>query len=171
MMDEMASLLGGRVSEALTFGEVSTGALNDLERATKMAYSMVAYYGMGETTGNISFYDSTGQSDYAMTKPYSEQTAEKIDAEAKKILEQAYQMAEKVLTENSEGLTRLAERLLEKEVVFTEDLVDIFGKRQKDIAKEMEESAKNAAPTVECGTEAESQAESESEEPATTEQE
>ena len=171
MMDEMASLLGGRVSEALTFGEVSTGALNDLERATKMAYSMVAYYGMGETTGNISFYDSTGQSDYAMTKPYSEQTAEKIDAEAKKILEQAYQMAEKVLTENSEGLTRLAERLLEKEVVFTEDLVDIFGKRKKDIAKELEEAAKNAAPTQECGIEAEPQAESADEAPAATEQE
>ncbi|MBR2050017.1 MAG: ATP-dependent zinc metalloprotease FtsH, partial [Rikenellaceae bacterium] len=75
MMDEMASLLGGRASEALNFGEVSTGALNDLERATKMAYSMVAYYGMGNTTGNISFYDSTGQSDFAMTKPYSEETA------------------------------------------------------------------------------------------------
>ena len=164
MMDEMASLLGGRVSEALTFGEVSTGALNDLERATKMAYSMVAYYGMGETTGNISFYDSTGQSDYAMTKPYSEQTAEKIDAEAKKILEQAYKMAEKVLTENSEGLTRLAERLLEKEVVFTEDLVDIFGKRQKDIAKELEEAAQNPAPTQECGAEAEPQSESANEE-------
>ena len=149
LMDEMASLLGGRVSEALNFGEVSTGALNDLERATKMAYSMVAYYGMGEGTGNISFYDSTGQSDFAMTKPYSEQTAEKIDAEAKALLEKAYAMAEKVLTENSEGLTRLAERLLEKEVVFTDDLVDIFGKRKKDIAKELAEAAQNAEPTME----------------------
>ncbi|MBQ8864359.1 MAG: ATP-dependent zinc metalloprotease FtsH [Rikenellaceae bacterium] len=149
MMDEMASLLGGRVSEALNFGEVSTGALNDLERATKMAYSMVAYYGMGSQTGNISFYDSTGQSDFAMTKPYSERTAEKIDAEAKALLEQAYAMAEKVLTENNEGLTRLAERLLEKEVVFTDDLVDIFGKRKKDIAKELAEAAQNAEPTME----------------------
>ena len=152
MMDEMASLLGGRASEALNFGEVSTGALNDLERATKMAYSMVAYYGMGESTGNISFYDSTGQSDFAMTKPYSEQTAVKIDTEAKALLEQAYTAATTILNENREGLTRLAERLLEKVVVFTDDLIDIFGKRKKDIAKELEEAAKNNEPTLESGT-------------------
>ncbi len=152
LMDEMASMLGGRASEALNFGEISTGALNDLERATKMAYSMVAYYGMGETTGNISFYDSTGQSDFAMTKPYSEQTAIKIDNEAKALLEKAYATATQILTENQEGLTRLAERLLEKEVVFTDDLVDIFGKRKKDIAKEEEEAAKNNDPIEEEGS-------------------
>ncbi|MBR2451735.1 MAG: ATP-dependent zinc metalloprotease FtsH [Rikenellaceae bacterium] len=152
MMDEMASLLGGRASEALNFGEVSTGALNDLERATKMAYSMVAYYGMGNTTGNISFYDSTGQSDFAMTKPYSEETAVKIDAEAKAMLEEAYNTATQILRDNQEGLTRLAERLLEKEVVFTDDLVDIFGKRKKDIAKELEEAAKNNDPIEESGS-------------------
>ena len=152
MMDEMASLLGGRASEALNFGEVSTGALNDLERATKMAYSMVAYYGMGDTTGNISFYDSTGQSDFAMTKPYSEETAVKIDAEAKAMLEEAYNTATQILRDNQDGLTRLAERLLEKEVVFTDDLVDIFGKRKKDIAKELEEAAKNNDPIEESGS-------------------
>ena len=84
MMDELAAMLGGRVSEQINFGEVSTGALNDLERATKMAYAMVAYYGMSEKVGTISYYDSTGQSDMALTKPYSELTAQQIDAEAKK---------------------------------------------------------------------------------------
>lgn len=83
MMDELAAMLGGRVSEQINFGEVSTGALNDLERATKMAYAMVAYYGMSEKVGTISYYDSTGQSDMALTKPYSELTAQQIDAEAK----------------------------------------------------------------------------------------
>jgi cell division protease FtsH len=117
-----------------------------------MAYSMVAYYGMGNTTGNISFYDSTGQSDFAMTKPYSEETAVKIDAEAKTMLEEAYNTATQILRDNQEGLTRLAERLLEKEVVFTDDLVDIFGKRKKDIAKELEEAAKNNDPIEESSS-------------------
>jgi cell division protease FtsH len=107
---------------------------------------------MGNTTGNISFYDSTGQSDFAMTKPYSEQTAVKIDAEAKTILEEAYNTATQILRDNQEGLTRLAERLLEKEVVFTDDLVDIFGKRKKDIAKELEEAAKNNDPIEESSS-------------------
>ncbi len=142
MMDEMASLLGGRVSEQFTFGEISTGALNDLERATKQAYAMVAYYGMGKKVGNISYYDSSGQSDMGFVKPYSELTAQEIDHEAKAILERAYAMAQEVLTTHSEGLKQLAELLLEREVVFTEDVERIFGRRKKDILKEAEATAK-----------------------------
>ena len=129
LMDEMASTLGGRVSEQLTFGEISTGALNDLERVTKQAYAMVAYYGMSEKVGNLSFYDSTGQSDMAFTKPYSNQTAEAIDKEARALIDEAYRMAEQVLTEHREGLQALAELLLEREVIFTEDVERILGKR------------------------------------------
>ena len=133
MMDELAAMLGGRVSEQINFGEVSTGALNDLERATKMAYAMVAYYGMSEKVGTISYYDSTGQSDMALTKPYSELTAQQIDAEAKNTIAEAYAMAAEVLRSHADGLKELAELLLEREVVFTEDVERIFGKRKKDI--------------------------------------
>ena len=129
LMDEMASTLGGRVSEQLTFGEISTGALNDLERVTKQAYAMVAYYGMSKKVGNLSFYDSTGQSDMAFTKPYANETAEAIDSEARALIDEAYRMAEEVLTEHSEGLKALAELLLEREVIFTEDVERILGKR------------------------------------------
>ncbi len=129
LLDEMAATLGGRVSEQLTFGEISTGALNDLERVTKQAYAMVAYYGMSERVGNLSFYDSTGQSDMAFTKPYSNETAETIDKEARALIDGAYAMAEQVLTEHREGLTALAELLLEREVIFTEDVERILGKR------------------------------------------
>lgn len=156
MMDEMAATLGGRVSEQLTFGRVSTGALNDLERVTKQAYAMVAYYGMSEHVGNMSYYDSTGQSDMSLTKPYSELTAQQIDAESKQIVVQAYAMAEKVLREHAEGLKELAELLLQREVVFTEDVERIFGKRKKDIERERRESAASAEPapgtTAEAGT-------------------
>ena len=130
MMDELAAMLGGRVSEQINFGEVSTGALNDLERATKMAYAMVAYYGMSEKVGTISYYDSTGQSDMALTKPYSELTAQQIDAEAKNTIAEAYAMAAEVLRSHADGLKALAELLLEREVVFTEDVERIFGKRK-----------------------------------------
>lgn len=129
LLDEMAATLGGRVSEQLTFGEISTGALNDLERVTKQAYAMVAYYGMSERVGNLSFYDSTGQSDMAFTKPYSNETAETIDKEARALIDGAYALAEQVLTEHREGLTALAELLLEREVIFTEDVERILGKR------------------------------------------
>ncbi len=145
MLDEMASLLAGRASEKFTFGEISTGALNDLERATKQAYAMVAYYGMGQKVGNISYYDSSGQSDMGFVKPYSELTAQEIDHEAKAILEKAYSMAEEVLTKHSDGLKELAELLLEREVVFTEDVERIFGKRKKDILKEEEHRASEQA--------------------------
>ena len=147
LMDEMASTLGGRVSEQLTFGEISTGALNDLERVTKQAYAMVAYYGMSEKVGNLSFYDSTGQSDMAFTKPYANETAEAIDSEARALIDRAYQMAEEVLTEHSEGLKALAELLLEREVIFTEDVERILGKRP------------SAQPTEEKGEEPTAQAE------------
>ena len=131
MMHEVASLLAGRASEQLNFGAISTGALNDLERATKMTYAMVSYYGMSEKVGNRSYYDSTGQSDYSFAKPYSEQTAEMIDTEAKALLDKAFTMATEILTTHRAGLTELAELLLEKEVVFSEDLERIFGERKK----------------------------------------
>ncbi len=146
LMDEMASTLGGRVSEQLTFGEISTGALNDLERVTKQAYAMVAYYGMSEKVGNLSFYDSTGQSDMAFTKPYANETAEAIDSEARALIDEAYRMAEEVLTEHSEGLKALAELLLEREVIFTEDVERILGKRP--MAQPTEE--KGEEPTAEA---------------------
>lgn len=129
MMDEMSSTLGGRAAEVISFNSISSGAQNDLERVTKQAYAMVCYFGMSEKVGNLSFYDSSGQSDYSFTKPYSEKTAELIDNEIKTLIEVAYQRAEKVLRENAKGHHILAERLLEKEVLFTEDLEEIFGKR------------------------------------------
>ena len=129
MMHEMASLLGGRASELLTFGEISTGALNDLERATKMSYAMVSYYGMSDAVGNRSYYDSTGQSDYSFSKPYSEETSVLIDKEAKALIDKAFAMATEILSTHKSGLTELAELLLEKEVVFSEDLERIFGAR------------------------------------------
>ena len=145
LMDELAATLGGRASEELTFGRVSTGALNDLERVTKQAYAMIAYYGMGEKVGTLSYYDSTGQSDYALSKPYSERTAEQIDDEARELIDKAYEQAKEVLRTHADGLRELAELLLEREVVFTEDVERIFGKRKKDI--EREERERKAAET------------------------
>jgi AFG3 family protein len=129
LLDEMCSALGGRAAEELIFGRISSGAQNDLEKITKQAYAMVSYFGMSEKVGNVSFYDSTGQSDYSFTKPYSEKTAELIDEEVKKIIDAQYKRAKKILKENAEGHKKLAERLLEREVIFSEDLEDIFGKR------------------------------------------
>lgn len=136
MLDELCATLGGRASEELNFGKVSTGALNDLERVTKQAYAMVAYFGMSEKLGNLSYYDSTGQTEYALTKPYSEKTAELIDEEAKRIVEEQYQRALNILKANKEGLTKLAELLLEKEVIFSEDLEQIFGPRKSADSEE-----------------------------------
>ncbi len=131
MLDELASLLAGRIAEEKFFGHVSTGALNDLERVTKMCYAMVAYYGMSEEVGSMSYYDSTGQSDMAFTKPYSERTAQQIDDEVRALIAKARKMAEDVIDEHREGLVQLAELLLEREVVFTEDVENIFGPREK----------------------------------------
>lgn len=130
MLDEMCAALGGRASEQLNFGKISTGALNDLEKVTKQAYAMVSYFGMSEKIGNISFYDSQGRGDYSFTKPYSEKTAELIDVEVKRIIDEQYQRALHILNEYKEGLTVLAKRLLEKEVIFTDDVEEIFGKRK-----------------------------------------
>ena len=129
MLDEMTAALGGRAAEQVIFGKVSTGALNDLEKVTKQAFAMVAYFGFSKKLGNISFYDSTGQQDYAFNKPFSEKTNEIIDTEVKSIVEQSYERGIKILTENKEGLEKLANILLEKEVIFGEDLEHIFGKR------------------------------------------
>jgi cell division protease FtsH len=130
MLDELAATLGGRAAEELIFNMISSGAQNDLEKVTKQAYAMVCYFGMSDKVGNISFYDSSGQSDYSFTKPYSEKTAEQIDQEIKKLIEDAYIRAKKVLKENAEGHKILAKRLLEREVLFSEDLEEIFGARK-----------------------------------------
>ena len=140
MMDELASLLAGRVAEEKFFGHLSTGALNDLERVTKQCYAMVAYYGMSEEVGSMSYYDSTGQSDMAFTKPYSERTAQQIDDEVRALIAKARAMAEKVIDEHRDGLVQLAELLLEREVVFTEDVENIFGKRKGKVADETPKS-------------------------------
>lgn len=129
MMDEMCAALGGRASEEIVFDEVSTGALSDLEKVTKQAYAMVSVYGLNDKVGNISFYDSTGQSDYAFQKPYSEKTAELIDTEVKAIIDNAYERTKKILKDNRDKLDKLAQLLLEKEVIFKEDMQDIFGTR------------------------------------------
>lgn len=129
MFEELVATLGGRAAEEVIFGKISTGALNDLEKVTKQAYAMVTYYGLSKKIGNISFYDSTGQQEYAFNKPFSEKTNELIDEEISEIVESAYKKAVQLLKENKEGLSKLAEQLLEKEVIFGEDLEKIFGKR------------------------------------------
>ena len=129
LIDEMCSLIGGRVAEEMITGQPSTGALNDLERLTKMAYGMVTYYGMSDKVGNLSFYDSTGARGYELTKPYSEKTAELIDKEVKDLVQMIHDRTLKILTDNKEGFLALAAILLEKEVIFAEDLENIFGKR------------------------------------------
>ena len=129
MYDEMTAALGGRASEEINFGKVSTGALNDLEKVTKQAFAMVTYFGLNKEIGNLSFYDSSGQQEYSFHKPYSEKTAETIDKEISKLVEGAYQRAKDLLTENKANLEKLAHLLLEKEVIFSEDLESIFGKR------------------------------------------
>ena len=129
MMDEMASALGGRAAEELMIGQISTGAMNDLEKVTRQAYAMVAYLGMSEKIGNVSFYDSSENSGFNIGKPYSETTAQLIDREVKRIIDSAYDTARKVLKENKEGFLKLANQLLDKEVIFADDLEVIFGKR------------------------------------------
>ncbi len=145
ILDEMAYALGGRASEELVFGRISTGALSDLEKITKQAYAMVSFFGMSEKVGNISFYDSSGQSDFGFTKPYSEKTAELIDQEVNLIIAESYIRAKEVLKNNMKGLTELAELLLEKEVIFSEDLERIFGKRTADILKDEQAAAAKTA--------------------------
>ncbi|MBS4014569.1 MAG: ATP-dependent zinc metalloprotease FtsH [Bacteroidetes bacterium] len=153
IFDDITATLGGRAAEEVIFGKTSTGALNDLEKITKQAYAIVAYFGLNKKLGNISYYDSTGQSEFSFTKPFSEKTAETIDEEVRNIVEAAYQRAKKILLENKAKLVELAELLLQKEVIFREDLEGIFGKRPfaevqyqekkvKEIAEEKSKTAK-----------------------------
>lgn len=132
MLDEMCSLLGGRAAEQVALGNYSTGAQNDLERAYKQANAMVTIYGLSDKIGHVSYYDSSGQNEYAFSKPYSEKTAEIIDEEIKEIVENQYNRAIQILSENQDKLTALANKLLEKEVIFREDLEEVFGKRAWD---------------------------------------
>lgn len=129
LVDEMISLLGGRAAEELVFGQVSTGALNDLERVSKQAYAMVVYYGLDKKIGNVSYYDSTGQQEYSLTKPYSEKTAQDIDEQVHGLIETCYDKAKGILSEHRNQLDELAGLLLEREVIFTEDVERILGKR------------------------------------------
>ena len=128
LLDEMCMALGGRAAEEIIFGKISTGALSDLERITKMAYSIVSVYGMNKNIGNVSFYDSK-QSDYNFTKPYSDSTAEKIDSEVKRIVDNAYNRTKKLLIEKRKQLEKIANKLLEKEILFQTDLEELIGKR------------------------------------------
>ena len=131
MMDEMCSLIGGRVAEEIINGEPSTGAQNDLERLTRMAYGMIQYYGMSDKVGAVSFYDSTGARGYDITKPYSEKTAEVMDAEVKKLVGEIHDKVLKLLTDHKEGFLQVAALLLEKEVIFAEDVEAILGPKVK----------------------------------------
>jgi len=132
MLDEMCATMGGRAAEKVIFDKISTGALSDLEKVTRQARAMVTIYGLNDKLGNITYYDSTGQSDYNFSKPYSEETAKVIDFEISKLIEEQYQRAIHILETNREKLTRLANILIEKEVIFKDDLENIFGKRPFD---------------------------------------
>jgi len=145
MLDEMCATLGGRAAEKVVFDKISTGALSDLEKVTRQAKAMVTVYGLNDTIGNITYYDSSGQSDYNFSKPYSEDTAQKIDREISVLIEGQYYRALKLMEDNKEKLTTLAERLLEKEVLFKDDLLTILGKRPFD--KEEEAKDDNKAVT------------------------
>ncbi|AZA72744.1 ATP-dependent zinc metalloprotease FtsH [Chryseobacterium indoltheticum] len=148
MLDELCATLGGRAAEQVIFNNISTGALSDLESVTKRAQAMVTIYGLSPNIGNISYYDSSGQSEYSFGKPYSEETAKKIDVEIKSIIENQYQRAVQILTDNKDKLDALATKLLEKEVIFREDLEDIFGKRAWD-PELTERPVTNTIPAVE----------------------
>ena len=142
LLDEMCMALGGRAAEEIVFGKISTGALSDLERVTKVAYSMVTIYGMNNKIGNISFFDSK-QSDYNFTKPYSEATAETIDAEVRKLVDEAYVRTKKLLLDKQDKLEILARELLKKEIIFQSDLERLIGKRPFDKPTTYEAYTKN----------------------------
>ncbi|MEO6347134.1 MAG: ATP-dependent zinc metalloprotease FtsH [Aquaticitalea sp.] len=148
MLDEMCAALGGRAAEKVIFGKISTGALSDLEKVTKQARAMVTIYGLSEKVGNLTYYDSSGQNEYGFTKPYSEQTAELIDNEISNIIEEQYQRAIKLLEEHKDKLTLLAEVLLEKEVIFKDNLEKIFGKRAYEKEEILEIQKKPLTETI-----------------------
>ena len=128
MLDEMCATLGGRAADEFFLGKITTGASNDLERVTKQAYAMVVYFGMSEKLPNLNYYDSSGQ-DWGFTKPYSEETSRMIDQEVQRIITEQYERAKKILSDHAEGHNKLAQVLLEREVIYTEDVEHIFGKR------------------------------------------
>ena len=132
MLDEMCATMGGRAAEKVTFDRISTGALSDLEKVTRQARAMVTIYGLNDKIGNVTYYDSTGQSEYSFSKPYSEETAKTIDKEISMLIESQYERAIKILEENKDKLNQLADILIEKEVIFKDDLETIFGKRTFD---------------------------------------
>jgi len=140
ILDEMCAALGGRAAEKVMFNNISTGALSDLEKVTKQARSMVTVYGLSDKIGNLTYYDSSGQNDYGFTKPYSDVTAQVIDKEISSIIENQYQRAIKLLKKHKKKLIELADFLLEKEVIFKEDLVRIYGERPFDIKTAIKES-------------------------------
>ena len=148
MLDEMCATLGGRAAEQVVYNNISTGALSDLEKVTKRAQAMVTIYGLNDKIGNISYYDSSGQSEYNFGKPYSEHTAKTIDEEISKLIENQYQRAIRILTENKDKLEALADKLIEKEVIFKEDLEEIFGKRawEPEVAVTSKKEDQNSAP-------------------------
>ena len=161
LIDQLISLLGGRASEEIVFGEVSTGALNDLERATKMAISMITYYGLDEKIGNLSYYDSSPNRDYSFGKPYSEKTAELIDQRVRELIDDVYNQAKQILLDNREKLDKLAKILIDKEVIFREDVEEIYGPRQWDdgiegikdmVNKKDEDKTKDADSTTTTDT-------------------
>ena len=155
----MCATLGGRAAEELFLGKISTGASNDLERVTKQAYAMVAYFGMSERLPNLNYYDSSGQ-DWGFTKPYSEETSRIIDTEVQKIINEQYERAKSILSTNKKGHDQLANVLLEREVIYSEDVEAIFGKRpwisrseeileQEEKAKEKKEEENKTETTTE----------------------
>ena len=158
LFDEMTATLGGRAAEEVFFGKISTGALNDLERVSKQAYAMIVYYGLDEKIGNVSYYDSTGQQEYSMTKPYSEKTAQEIDERVHLLVEDSYKRAKKILQDNYEKVEQLAKLLLEREVIFTEDVQNILGDRPfQSQDKESVASESEQVPDTEEHTDTEQQ--------------
>ncbi|MDQ1088171.1 MULTISPECIES: ATP-dependent zinc metalloprotease FtsH [unclassified Siphonobacter] len=149
LIDEMCMTLGGRAAEEVVFGKISTGALSDLERVTKMAYSIVTVYGMNEKLGNISFYDSKGNNEYSFNKPYSEETSRIIDEEVRLIVDAAYERTKALLTENLKALEIIAQQLLDKEVLFQSDLEELIGKRpfEQETSYQAYMKGKESAPT------------------------
>ncbi|MGY6561306.1 MAG: ATP-dependent zinc metalloprotease FtsH [Luteibaculaceae bacterium] len=167
ILDEMCAALGGRAAEKVMFNKISTGALSDLEKVTRQARAMVTIFGLNEKLGNITYYDSSGQSEYGFTKPYSEKTAELIDKEISNIIEEQYARAIKILEENKDKLIALAEKLLEKEVIFKEDLLKIFGDRPFKSENPLDSKIETAAEAIEeVKSHSEKSSDAESTEPA-----
>jgi cell division protease FtsH len=157
MLDEMCALLGGRAAEEVFIGQISSGAMNDLERVTKQAYAMITYMGMSDKLPNLSYYDSTGQ-EYSFSKPYSDDTAQLIDSEVKAMIAQQYDRAKQILTEHKTGHYKLAKILLEREIIYSDDLEHIFGKRlwvsrsQEILDSKVEEVAEELIPSKPSGS-------------------